>query len=153
MHRLFFFGWLVTAILFVIILLYVYAYLPESVVWNPSGQTTLQTLTRDSFFYLALILFVLTNVACFIFAKMLDLFKGSASLVSKNRILQESFITWFSGLAVVINLFFIASIVFIGLTNNLDEQQLSYFYFLTFLAPVLFSICLIWLVIILIRKK
>jgi len=95
--------WFLSILVTLANLLYVYASLPETVIINDRGAS-LVSVSREGFFYMitAVIAFVnvLVYVVSYVFRKEVD------------------FRTWFHGLVVTLNIFFIISLHFVSLFNS-----------------------------------
>jgi hypothetical protein len=87
-------------------LLYVYAGLPEQVVVQDDPDARI-SIGKEAFFYLAMGLMALTNLTVYIIAKV---FRKS-----------EDLRTWFYGLVMTLNVFFIIGMNYISLYNS-DEK-------------------------------
>jgi hypothetical protein len=106
-------------IIFLIILLVIYAYLPKSVgiIFSDSGEIT-WNVTRDSFFYSFLFTFFFLQLIFYLFTQ----FKlNNVSHTSVN----ERLTIWFRGAILLINLFFIFTVLFLGLANNAVDYSYS----------------------------
>ena len=95
--------WFFSMFVALIVLLYVYAALPQSVVVQEENGAVV-SVSNDGFFYILMLLLVITNVLTFIMAK---LFKDA-----------KDFRAWFYGLVASINLFFIIGMNLISLYNS-----------------------------------
>ncbi len=96
------------------ILLYQYANLSQSVVVMEDGGEMI-SISRDSFFYIVIAFICVLNVLVFI--------------VGKLNAADENFRSWFYGLIISLNFFFIIAISFITLYNGgekYDYQRLQY---------------------------
>ncbi|HKZ39156.1 MAG TPA: hypothetical protein VJ184_15945 [Chryseolinea sp.] len=95
--------WFLSMFVALIVLLYIYAGLPQTVVVQEEDGVAV-SLSNDGFFYILMALLVIANVLTFIMAK---LFKEA-----------KDFRAWFYGLIASINLFFIIGMNLISLYNS-----------------------------------
>ena len=143
----------ITAFIFVAMLLYVYAFLPEMVgLYFGGSEKAIFELSREAFFYSSIILFVVTTV-------FLSYLKKSLKAVSTAEIssgLTESKVNglqfWANGMSVMFNLFLVFSVSFVGMYHNDEHFNNGYFAFLAYLGPLLLIGWIFYLVFILIRK-
>ena len=91
-------------------LMYVYAGLPEQVVVQEEGIST-TAISKETAFYVWLAVLGFVNVLVYVF--------------SKNLVPSEEFRTWFTGLIICLNLFFIIAFSFIGLYNSSEGFDFS----------------------------
>ena len=91
-------------------LLFTYASLPVDVVVNENGGSFV-SVGKDNFFYLAAALTALINVLVFI--------------VNKFYNQDADFRTWFYGLVICVNFFFVVALNFISLYNSNDKFDYS----------------------------
>jgi hypothetical protein len=116
----------------------VYAFSPEMVgiVYSPEGEAVYE-VSRNMFFYSAMILFM-------IFQLIFYLFKVN---VIRHRFQGEKGTklgTWFRGMFLGVNVFFILMIIFIGLASNAVDYSFSSINYIALIGPVLI---LFWLLI------
>lgn len=115
---------LLSIVLFLAILLLVYAYLPIMVKLDPE-QGVLQ-LHKETFFYLAVSAFVTVNLV----------FLGFQRLFEK-QMSREVLKAWVRGLAFVVNLYLTFITGFIGVINNPQHLKAEGFAYLNYLGPFL----------------
>lgn len=102
--------WFLSMLGVLVILLYIYAGLPLEVVVNENGgDPTL--MDKDSFFYLSAGLIAIVNALVFVVNK-----------IYRN---DADFRTWFYGLVICLNFFFVVALNFIGLYNSGDTFDYS----------------------------
>jgi hypothetical protein len=102
--------WFLSAVLVLMVLLYVYASLPQSVVIQQDGVKQAM-LSRDAFFYVALGFVTLINSMVY--------------LIRKVFLRQEAFRTWFHGLIIAMNGFFIVCLFLINSFNSGENFDFS----------------------------
>ncbi len=91
-------------------LMYVYAGLPEQVVVQEEGTNTM-AISKETVFYVWLAVLGMVNVLVYVFGKKL--------------VPSEALRTWFTGLIICLNLFFIIAFSFIGLYNSSESFDFS----------------------------
>jgi hypothetical protein len=89
---------------------YIYAALPEQVVFSDTDGNL--SISRNGFFYSAIVLFALINVLVFVVTNLLS--NG-----------DQGFSTWFYGLVITFNLFFLTSLLFLHVLNGGDRYNYS----------------------------
>lgn len=118
-----------TFILFLAILLIVYAFLPDPVgiLFYKDGNTVYE-ITRNTFFYTSLGLFFLLQLAFYLF-RIYVLNRGL------YRLDKRDLATWFRGMFLCVNIFFILLVIYIGLANNAINYSYSSIINLAFIGP------------------
>ncbi len=154
MRKLFNFTWFLTFIGFFAALLLSYAYLPEQVGIHTNYQGEVdEFIGRETFFYVGLVAFILSNLVYFFSIKLLEGIPAASSLHFRNERFKESIVSWLVSFAAVINLFFILGITYIALFNTQGgDFQMSRFSFLIYIAPVLGIGCVLWLIFIFLNR-
>ena len=102
--------WFLSLLLVTAALLYGYASLPENVMIN-RGMEGDMIIGRETFFYVVLALVGVLNVLVFLIAKV----------AAKS----EGFRTWFYGLIITFNVFFVVGVNFIALFNSGEKYDYS----------------------------
>jgi hypothetical protein len=98
--------WFLSVLALFAVLLWNYAGWQEEVlVQGEEGSAV--AASRDSVFYLCVVIFLLVNVLVYVIGK----------LYAQN----EAFRSWFHGLIITINIFFIVTVNLIGLYNSLER--------------------------------
>ncbi len=90
--------------------LYVYASLPENVVLAESENTV--SIAREVLFYAVLALLTLVNVIVLVFSRLYA--KG-----------DSDFLSWFYGLIITLNFFFIIALSYLSLYNSSEKFDYS----------------------------
>jgi len=106
--------WFLSILATLVIMLFNYAGLPETVVVQEEGPSVLR-LSRDTYFYSMLAFVALVNVMVF--------------PIGKVYVRNPDFRSWFYGLIVTLNFFFIVSMNFVGVFNSgeiFDYEQIRY---------------------------
>ena len=102
--------WFLSVLVVLVNLLYAYAGLPVDVVISESGPAPF-LISRENYFYLAAGLIAIVNSLVFV---VNNLYRSDAD-----------FRTWFYGLVMCLNFFFIVAMNFISLYNSGDEFDYS----------------------------
>ena len=135
-------AWVLTFILFFGVLMLSYAFWPDQLrVYEIIAGLE---ITRDAFFYGALILFVLVNLAALVLRRMLEALPASSDIYAKNEAFKEHVIAWFGGLTSAVNVCLITLVGYISLFNNQADYTISDFNFLVYIGPVLLLVCVFW---------
>ncbi|MEQ8470437.1 MAG: hypothetical protein RIC35_04595 [Marinoscillum sp.] len=111
-------------ILFLAILLLVYAYSPVMVNLF-EGNSDLQ-LNRETFFYFGITVFVVINIVLLAFQKLFE-----------KNIRNDEVRSWVRGLGFVINIYLTLIVGFIGVLNNGAHLSAAGFAYLNYLGPFL----------------
>lgn len=97
-------GWFFSLLALLGVFMYVYASLPDPVVvYDDSDEVTLR---REAVFYIFLILMAIFNMLVYVFRRVF------------SRETDEPFVSWYYGLVICINLFFIVSLAYLSLYNS-----------------------------------
>ncbi len=127
---------LLSIILFLIALLVVYAFLPGTVgILFYDDGSHLYDISRNSFFYGSLIIFLFIQLLFYLFITAVVNKKFSSSGGAALSV-------WFRGMVLAINFFLILMIIFTGLANNADDYTYSSILFIAYAGP---AIIFIWL--------
>ncbi len=132
---------------FLVILLYVYAFLPDQIgiFFDTNGQASV-ALNRADFFYAALGLFILTNGAILLYRKMN---RGNLNLGITNMedmSTAELIYHWLLGLSFTINVIYIFSIMFVGMYHNSEHFDITNYVALIYLGPILLAGWIFWFI-------
>ncbi|MEQ9424901.1 MAG: DUF1648 domain-containing protein [Cyclobacteriaceae bacterium] len=137
-----------SSILLIIVLLFVYANLPEQVAVhaNNSGSAS-SFLSKNDFFYFTLLAFIGLNLLVFGGGKMLEqLPVNAAKFLFASESFKENILAWWTSFSSIINLFLIFIIGFIGVFNSSDDQLISSYAYLAYVGQFLIIIWLITLI-------
>ncbi len=130
--------WFLSLLATLAVFMYVYASLPEQVRISVGANDLL--LSREAIFYLVLAITALFNMMVFVFVRLYA--KGA-----------DAFLTWFFGLIISTNLFFIILLGFINLYNSnerFDYERLGVLIYGSLGLVVLWTAS--WPVVVLVRK-
>ena len=106
--------WFLSVLVTLAMMLLNYAGLPETVVVQEEGPNVLR-IGRDTYFYSMLAMVALVNVMVF--------------PIGKVYVANPDFRSWFYGLVISLNFFFIVSMNFVGVFNSgeiFDYEQIRY---------------------------
>lgn len=145
----------VTILLFTGALIWSYAFMAGQVNYrfDPAGEA-LGTANKDTYFFGAVAIFLLTNVVCFWFIKTLRKINTSEDGTGiRNRSLKLDLISWIKGFAGVLNLFFSLILVFLGLMNMSAGYNIKTLGFYVYLGPALILVWFFYLAVILGKRR
>ena len=125
MNRLLKFFWIVSIIMFFGFLLLVYAFLDDrvGVLSNKMGMPN-EFIARETFFYVGLITFLVSNALLYMLYKLMMLTRRSSKTESALA-LRQDIAYWLLGLATAINLYFMMAIAFFGLFNSREKFDIN----------------------------
>jgi len=130
--------WFLSTLVTLGILLLNYASLPETVVVQEEGASVFR-VSRDTYFYSMTAMIALVNVMVF--------------PVGKVFVRNEAFRSWFYGLVIALNFFFIVSMNFIGVFNGGDKFDYEQIRYIVYFSLGLFIVWTIsWPVYLLYRR-
>lgn len=95
--------WFLSLMAVTAVLMYGYASMQEEVIVSEELESTVR-ISRDTFFYIVLAFLAIINVLVFIIARIM--------------VRSEDFKSWFYGLVITFNIFFIVGIGFVSLYNS-----------------------------------
>ncbi|MEP1032392.1 hypothetical protein [Ekhidna sp.] len=128
----------ISVLLFSVILLLVYAYLPIMVDLNVEG---VKDLHKQTFFYYAFGSFVIVNLIVRI------------GVTLGSRKLPENLAAWIRAILFIINFYLASMIGFIGVINNTGHINPSSFGYLNFIGPIFLLVWGVGLIFFLFKKK
>ena len=134
--------WVLTFILFFGVLMLSYAFWPDQLRVYEIVEGV--AITREVFFYTALTLFVLVNLAAVVLRRMLEALPTSSDIYANNESFKERVTAWFGGLTSAVNVCLITLVAYISLFNNQADYSISSFNFLVYIGPVLLLVCVFW---------
>lgn len=130
--------WFLSVLATLALLLFNYAGLPESVVVQQQGVDAVR-ISRETFFYLMMAITGIVNFMVFPIAKIYKT--------------NEDFRSWFYGLVIALNFFFIVSMNFVALFNSGEKYDYSRINIIIYGSVGLFVLWMIgWPVYLLFRK-
>jgi hypothetical protein len=146
MKKIIGFLWGVSILIYLGILLVVYAYMPDAVAYQTDEMGNYKDfVSKDTFFYTLLVSFSVANAIFFIFRKTLEAANKPGSFLGSGDF-KEVFLTWFVSFMLVVNIMFIFTTIFMGIFNNQDYLTLSRFGLLAYIGPSLVVIKLVVLI-------
>ena len=145
----------VTILLFTGALIWSYAFLASQVNYrfDPAGGA-LGTASKDTYFFGAIVIFLLVNIVCLWFVKTLRKITTTEDGTGiRNKSLKMDLIGWVKGFAGVLNLFFSLILVFLGLMNMSADYNIKTMGFYVYLGPILIVIWFFYLAVILGKRR
>ena len=146
--------WLLSILIFLGILLYVYANLPGEVALSfNAGEESGWTIPKSTFFYGSLLVFVIVNVILYVFGlilRRLPFPEPKNSYWLANPELRTNISIWITSFNFVVNLLLVSIILAVGFINN---DNTSGYYFFIYFGPALVMIWLIILILTIIRGR
>lgn len=126
-------------VIFVGVLLFVYAFLPDpaGIIFTKNGDI-IYAVSRNVLFYLFLVIFFLVQLIFYLFR----------TYVLNNWLENQDkhqLIFWFRGMFLLVNLFFILFVSFLGLANNAVDYTYSSVVNLAIAGPLLMIVWLLLL--------
>ena len=133
MHKVFRLVTRITSLIFLFILVYVYAFLPETLELKLTGVDTLK-VNREHFFYGVLVFFILSSLLLALLKKFMERIPTSPKVfITEAR--KSGLLAWAEGMGAVINLFLTFTVSFIGMNHNSEHFNINHFVFLVYLGP------------------
>ena len=147
-------AWVFTFIGFLIVLSLSYASVPEQVAFHTDMQGAPdQFIARETFFYLALGIFVLVNIICFVFFRILRAMPADSPIFYRSELFKDRFSAWFSSFTTVINVFLVCMVAYVSLFNTQGDYYIGQFNWIVFVGPVLFGAVILWLLVLFLSPK
>jgi uncharacterized membrane protein len=138
MTKLFRFFWYLSLLLFLGVLLYVYAAFSQEVRLQIADAD--YSYSKEQFFYGSLALFAAVNVVFYYASKVVDKAgKSQGSLKGSSEIKIG-----LDGLKVVVNITLISLMVFLGASSRSTAGAVSQYGWIVYIGPVLFIVWLIY---------
>ncbi len=132
--------WFVSVLVYMVVLMYVYAGLPEEVEVLQGGNMYM-LVGREAFFYMFLGLSALTNFLVYSYYRIRK-YSG-----------EEGLLIWIFGLGLSLNFFYMTSMNFINLYNSPERIDFSFSGYLLFAAlGILCTWVVLWPIYNLVRK-
>lgn len=136
------------------LILFVYAYMPQEVkIWTDESNNVTHFVTKEMFFYSAIIIFIVVNLIFVAVGNLVDMLPVSSSSFLSTETFKMYMIGWLRGLGVMINLFFMAAISFLGFLNNADYYDVSNFSLFAYIGQFLIFIWIFLFFFLLTKRK
>ncbi|WP_339606233.1 hypothetical protein [uncultured Roseivirga sp.] len=134
-------------LIFLAALIWAYASLAGQVSYKFDGDgTAVEIVDKNTFFFASVIIFLVANVICVSFIKVLKKIKSSEDGVGiRNRALKLDVITWIKGFAGILNIMFTTIVFFLGFMN-MNELKLDALSIYIYIGPVLLIFWFFYLV-------
>lgn len=153
MNRLLKFFWFVSLALFLAGLLLIYAFLPDSVGIKTNKWGMPDTfITKENFFYLGLLAFIVVNGLLFALYRLLMLTRRSVK-TEQAIALRTDVGSWLLGFAGALNIFFIMIMSFFSLINTTENYDTGRYMILVYGGPLLLLLMFALLIHILMKRK
>jgi hypothetical protein len=153
MLKFFRFLWVLTAVVFFAALVLSYAFLPDRVgILADAEGIANEFVSKETFFYSALASFIVVNLLGSVFIGVMNAVPSTSGLYFHSESFKESTTSWFSSFFAIINVFLITATLYVSLFNNQGDYTIFEFSFLIYMAPLLLSASLFWLVFIIARR-
>lgn len=145
----------ISVLFFVFAFLYIYASLPDLVSYqlNEDG-VGIKIITKSSFFYTGIILFLVLNVLLIAPGKLIEN-QSTANLkrlFPTGDVFRDYMLTWIYSFVGIINVSLCILGIFVLSINNQNEMATSEFTFFFYLVPIFFVVWILGLFWILIQK-
>lgn len=129
---------------FLVSLTLAYSYLPEQVSAF-ADQGKIGTIERQSFFYIAIAVFMLINITMTALIALIDKIKYRAEGFYKSVAHKEAVSNWFKMENIFINLLISFGVIYIGIYNNSSSINPGGFGFLIYFGLLLVLAGFFWL--------
>ncbi|WP_422358965.1 hypothetical protein [Reichenbachiella sp.] len=132
---------------FLAVLLYVYAFLPNQIgIFFDAGGNATISMHRADFFYSALGLFILTNGSILLYRRMNRGHLNLGKSEFEDMTTAETIYHWLNGLSFVINVIYIFSIMFVGMYHNSEHFDITNYVALIYIGPILLAGWIFWFI-------
>ena len=153
MLKLFRLLWVITALAFFAALVLSYAFLPDRVgILADEEGIANEFVSKETFFYGALGIFVVINLLGSIFLGLLTAVPATSGFYFRSDDFKENITSWFSTFISIVNIFLTTATLYVSLFNNQGDYTISEFNFLIYIAPLLLAVSFLWLVYIIARR-
>ena len=144
-----------TYLFFTVALLWSYAYMVGQVDYGLGTDTNpTDIIDKDYYFFFSILFFLIINLSISWFIKSLKKIKSAeGSRWIRNKSFRTDLITWFKGLAAVLNLILAIILFFIGLMNISESHDAMTLNFYIYLGPLLLIAWFIYLFVILTKTR
>lgn len=144
-----------TTAFFIIAFLYIYALLPEQISYEVRvGEIPTDQISRDTYFFISMALFVVLNLLIIVPAKMIENQAGERfrKVFRIGDPFRDHMIAWIYSFSGILNINLAIMAFFILRINNLSGIGSGLIEFIFYLAPLFFLIWIVFLFIILGKK-
>jgi len=146
---------LLSVLLFVFIFMYIYASLPENVAYQIDNRGfPIESISRDSFFYIGIVVFLLLNFLLIIPAKLIDkqATYNLKKLFPKHEPFTDQMLGWLYSFGAILNITVAIITLHIHGINNQQELTSADFNPFYYMVPIFFIVWIIALFVILGKK-
>ncbi len=150
--------WFLSMLGFLVSILLIYANLPEAVdVALGSRSISVDLLSRNAFFYTMIALVVISNGVLLALARAVALIKFQKQPVStdiaEGNLFRTRISNWLGGFSVILNIFYIIGVFFIGFHNDPQYVAPESYRILVYGSVLLMVGWLVWLPFILLKRN
>lgn len=136
------FGWSVSVVSALAVLLYVYAGLPQLVIYNFDSSFLSKTVDKEVFFYISLGFLAIVNFISFAISKNINY---------RQEGIKELLKKWVLSFALVLNIFYIIIMNMVFLINSQEKFDFDHFGWLVYLSLGLLFVWILALPFLIIR--
>lgn len=137
----------ISSLMFMGVLLYVYAYLPDPVKLPIDlGGIREIFVNKGNLFYAMIGLFTIVSLTSFAVVRLIR------TLPAKEMNFKKNLTNWSLSFLVVINIFLILSLTIIGIINSTEQVSIGSYATLAYIGPVLLIIWLFLLVLVITKR-
>ena len=144
-----------SVLVFIFVFLYTYSALPEQVAYEIDSQGGIsKIMTKNSFFYIGIILFLVLNVILITPGKLIE----NQSTINLKKlfpigdVFRDYILAWIYSFVGIINISLCIMCIFVHSINNQNEISSGEFNFFFYLIPVFFVVWIVGLFWILLQK-
>ncbi|WP_373496839.1 DNA topoisomerase IV [Aquiflexum sp.] len=144
-----------SVLIFIFVFLYTYAALPDLVVYEIDSQEGLsKIISKNTFFYAVIILFVVLNIILITPGKLIEnqSTKNLSKIFPVGDVYRDYILTWIYSFVGIINISLSILCIFVHSINNQNEISSGDFNFFFYLIPVFFVVWIVGLFWILFQK-
>jgi hypothetical protein len=144
----------ISILTFLGLILFVYAYMPQDVkIWSDEIDSVTHFISKETFFYSSIIIFIAINLIFIAVSNLIDMLPVSTGSFLNTETFKAYMVGWMCGLGVMINLFFMAAISFLGFFNNADYYNVSNFSLFAYIGQFLIFIWILLFFFLLTKRK
>jgi hypothetical protein len=128
--------------------------MPQDVkLWANESDNGSLFISKETFFYGTIIIFIAVNLIFIAVSNLMGLLPVAEGSFLSTATFKEYMIGWMRGLGVMINLFFMAAISFLGFFNNADYYNVSNFSLFAYIGQFLIFIWILLFFFLLTKRK
>jgi hypothetical protein len=128
--------------------------MPQEVkIWTNKSNNAVDFISKETFFYSTVIIFMAVNLIFIAVSNLINMLPVAEGSFLNNQTFKDYMVGWTRGLGVMINLFFMAAISFLGFLNNADYYNVSNFSLFAYIGQFLIFIWIMLFFFLLIKRK